>query len=100
VAIHDLESGVNLSPSITQEKRDAQKKKPSHAFKFWEKKQGCLTKPRKRGCLSSLPPRQRLLVKILIGLAIIGAAVGIAVGISIRVGGGVWKDDNSTSTIG
>lgn len=61
-----------------------------------------MTKPKRRGCwwLTQLPPRQRLLAKFLIALVIVGAAVGIAVGISIRVHGGVYKSNNSTTQIG
>jgi uncharacterized membrane-anchored protein YitT (DUF2179 family) len=50
--------------------------------------------------MSNLPKRQKLLLKILIALVIVGAMVGIGVGISLRVGGGVYKDQNSTSKIG
>lgn len=100
VSIHDVESGTfNLSPTITEEKKEAQKP-ASNRLKFWQKKNKCLTKPKETGWLSRLPPRQRLLVKIVIALVIIGAAVGIAVGISIRVHGGVYKDNNSTHQIG
>lgn len=102
VAVQDLESGTfNLSPTITEEKKEAQKSATSR-LKFWQKKNVCMTKPKERGWpwLSRLPPRQRLLVKILIALVIIGAAVGIAVGISIRVHGGVYKNNNSTHQIG
>lgn len=102
VNIQDLEAGtVNLSPTITQEKRDAQSKATGR-FRFWERKKECMTKPRPRGCiwLAQLPPRQRLLAKVLIALVIVGAMVGIAVGISIRVHGGVYKNSNSTTPIG
>ncbi|KAL2421164.1 hypothetical protein ABEF95_003855 [Exophiala dermatitidis] len=103
VAVRDVEaSASDLSPSITQEKRDAQQK-ASLKLGFWaRKKQRCMTKPKPRGCgwLARLPPRQRLLVKVVIALVIIGAMVGIAVGISIRVHGGVYKNNNSTTPIG
>ena len=104
IDVKDLESGSgNLSPTITQEKRDAQNQ-PTSRFKFWKKQKSkpCLTKPKSRGCgwLAALPPRQRLLVKMLIALVIIGAAVGIAVGISITVHGGVYKNNNQSTPIG
>jgi len=103
VVVQDLESGsFNLSPSITQEKRDAQTAQSKNRFMFWKRQKQCMTKPKQRGCvwLSRLPHRQRILVKILIGLLIIGAAVAIAVGISIHVGGGVYKSNNSMGQIG
>ncbi|KEF53829.1 uncharacterized protein A1O9_10231 [Exophiala aquamarina CBS 119918] len=99
-SVHDLESGTfNLSPTITEEKKEAQRPKPSR-FKFWQGKSECLTKPKERGWLARLPTRQRILVKLLIALVVIGAIVGIAVGISIRVHGGVYKNNNSTHQIG
>lgn len=106
VTLQDLEAGtINLSPTVTQEKRDAQKAAPSAGLKFWQKQQRqsqCMTKPKQRGCgwLKQLPPRQRLLVKILLALVIIGAMVGIAVGITAAVHGGVYKNNNSTTSIG
>ncbi|KIX00379.1 uncharacterized protein Z518_10518 [Rhinocladiella mackenziei CBS 650.93] len=102
VAIHDVEAGTaNLSPSITQEKRDAQNA-VAHRFKFWKREKQCMTKPKPRGCmwLKQLPPRQRLIVKLLMALVIIGAMVGIAVGITASVHGGVYKSNNSTTPIG
>ncbi|OAP54874.1 hypothetical protein AYL99_10574 [Fonsecaea erecta] len=103
VSIHDLESGTfNLSPSITQEKKDAQNSAARDRFKFWKREKQCMTKPKQRGCVlfARLTPRQRLLVKIVIGLIIVGAAVGIAVGISVKVHGTVYKGNNTTSQIG
>ncbi|KIX97812.1 uncharacterized protein Z520_06590 [Fonsecaea multimorphosa CBS 102226] len=104
VAVQDLESGTsNLSPSITQEEKDAaQSPATRDRFRFWKREKQCMTKPKQRGCVwfSRLSPRQRLLVKILIGLLIIGAAVGIAVGVSVKVHGTVYKGNNTTSQIG
>ena len=61
-----------------------------------------MCQPKQRGSrwLPGLTKGQRLMVKILIALVIIGAMVGIGVGISIAVGGGVYKNDNQTSKIG
>ena len=47
-----------------------------------------------------LTRRQRIWVKILIALIIVGAAVGIGVGVSRAVGSGVWKNINSQTKIG
>ncbi|EXJ79068.1 hypothetical protein A1O3_08569 [Capronia epimyces CBS 606.96] len=102
VAARDVEAGaVDLSPTITQEKQDAQET-ATRRFRFWGAKKHCMTKPKNRGCawLARLTPRQRLLVKILIALVAIGAMVALAVGISIRVHGGVYKNNNSTTSIG
>jgi len=101
VSIHDVESGTfNLSPTVTEEKKEAQKKSNRNRFKFWQRRGECMTKPKELGWMARLPPRQRILVKLLIALVVIGAIVGIAVGISIRVHGGVYKGNNSTHQIG
>lgn len=63
------------------------------------KRERCRTKA-KVSWFSQLPPWQRLLIKILVGLVLVGIIVGIAVGISIRVDGGVYKGNNQTSDIG
>lgn len=101
VVVQDLEAATaNLSPTITQEKRDANNTNP-RLFRFWGQKKKCMTKPKPRGCkwLAALPKRQRLLVKVLMALVIIGAMVGIAVGITISVHGGVYKSNNKITEI-
>ena len=109
ISVNDLEAGSfnlshsNLSPSITQEKRDAQNAAAGGKFMFWKrKKQQCLTRPKQRGCawMANLSPRQRFVVKVLIGLLIVGSAVAIAVSVSIKVGGGVYKGANGSTDIG
>ena len=61
-----------------------------------------MTKPKQRGCawFSRLSLRQKIVVKTVIGLLIIGAAVAIAVGVSVHVGGGVYKSSNTVTDIG
>lgn len=49
--------------------------------------------------LRRLNKKQRLSVKILICLVVVGAAVGIGIGISRAVGAGVWKNNNSQTKI-
>lgn len=101
VALQDLEAGTfNLSPTVSQEKRDAQR--PDARRSRIQESKGCMTKPKQRGCawLKQLPPRQRLMVKMLIALVIIGAMVGLAVGITAAVHGGVYKNNNSTTSLG
>lgn len=78
----DLELG-EITPSVTQEKISAQKdKEKKFNLKFWENKQECLTKPKKQWWLQRLPKKQRMAVKALIALVVIGAMIGIAVGIA------------------
>jgi uncharacterized membrane-anchored protein YitT (DUF2179 family) len=60
-----------------------------------------MTKPKEgvRERFRALPRWQRLSIKILIALLIIGAIVGIGVGISIKVHGGVYKSTNQQLSI-
>ena len=55
-----------------------------------------------RGCgpFRKLSKNQRLLVKILIALFIIGAATGIGIGVSKTVNAGVYKNNNQQTQIG
>ncbi|ERF75404.1 hypothetical protein EPUS_00197 [Endocarpon pusillum Z07020] len=108
VSVRDLEAQNGLTPSQTNDPRpspaDGGALKPwtTNAGIFGREKSRCLTKPKQRGChcMSNLPKRQKFLIKLLIALVIVGAMVGIGVGISLRVGGGVYKDENSTAKIG
>lgn len=65
-------------------------------------KKKSMIRPRTKsyGCLAGLSKRQRLLVKLLIAMVIVGAMVAVGVGISLKVGGGVYKSNNQTSKIG
>lgn len=91
VSLRDLEMG-DITPSVTQEKMNAQKK-PGNKFRFWERKQRCLTKPKKQWWLQRLPKKQRVTVKILIALLVAGTMVGIAVGIAAALHSGVYGSD-------
>lgn len=55
-----------------------------------------------RGCnpMRNLSKKQRLWVKILIAMIIVGAAVGLGIGISKATGSGVFKTTNSQASIG
>ncbi len=46
-------------------------------------------------CLSGLSKRNRLLVKTMIALLIIGIAVGVGVGVSKPLGAGIWHSSTS-----
>ena len=67
-----------------------------------QSKQNSWLRPRTKGwkCLAGLTKGQRLAVKLLIALVIVGAMIGVGVGISVKVGGGVYKNNNQTSNIG
>lgn len=45
-------------------------------------------------CLAHLSKRNRIIVKILIGLLIIGIAVGVGFGVSKPLGAGIWRSEN------
>lgn len=93
----DLELG-EITPSVTQEKITAQKEKESKFnIKFWEKRQECMTKPKKQWWLQRQPKKQRYTIKAIIALIVIGAMVGIAVGIASAVHSPVY---GSNKTVG
>lgn len=46
-------------------------------------------------CLAKLSKRNRMLVKVLIGLLVIALGVGVGLGVSRKVGAAVWKPDNN-----
>jgi len=48
-------------------------------------------------CLAKLSKRNRILVKILIGMLIIGIAVGVGFGVSKPLGAGIWRSDTQNS---
>jgi len=50
-------------------------------------------KRRNCNCLGHLSKRNRIMVKILIGLLVIGIAVGVGVGISKPLGARIWQPD-------
>lgn len=45
-------------------------------------------------CLSHLSKRNRIIVKVVIGLLIVGIAVGIGFGVSKPLGAGIWHPHN------
>lgn len=86
---NDLESGVPSTP-----RKQSIEVHGNRCSKLWiQKKRGC-------HCLSSLTKRQRLFVKLALGLLIVGAMIGIAMGITVSVGGGVWKSANVRGSLG
>jgi hypothetical protein len=61
-----------------------------------EKRKGCTRK----GCLGRLSKRERLIVKVALGMVLVGAMVGLGVGIAKAVGGGVWAGQNNQVDVG
>ncbi|BAE58347.1 hypothetical protein F9C07_1926 [Aspergillus flavus] len=57
---------------------------------------------KKRHCdwLRALPKKQRIAVKAVIAIALLGTMVAIALGITAAVGGGVWKSNHQQGAIG
>ncbi|KAL1611028.1 hypothetical protein SLS59_000665 [Nothophoma quercina] len=104
----DLEAGVPLSAATTQQlpkvSVDGRVKEVKDCT-MWPSRQAVLDKrrdhKRKKGCnlFQGLTSKQRLWIKIIIALLVIGAAVGLGVGISRAVGGGVWAGDGKSKEI-
>ncbi|KAI9931208.1 hypothetical protein ASPWEDRAFT_22932 [Aspergillus wentii DTO 134E9] len=86
-SLNDPESGQIPShdPSV-----DIGKKRQS---KLWAEKK------KKGGCLRSLNKKQRLAVKLVIAVLIVGTMIAIALGITAAVGGGVWKSRYQKSSM-
>lgn len=58
----------------------------------WRRKAKDAKKKRRAcNCLGHLSKRNRIIVKILIGLLVIGIAVGVGVGISKPLGASIWR---------
>ncbi|KAF2003405.1 hypothetical protein P154DRAFT_84856 [Amniculicola lignicola CBS 123094] len=100
----DLESGLPLSAATTQQPKVSVDGRVKECT-MWPSRQAMLDKQkqtkRSRGCSAfrSLNSKQRLWVKIVIGLVIVAAAVGLGVGISRAVGGGVWSGNGQSKEI-
>lgn len=108
IAVRDLEAGItpqttNLTPIVTKERRNSNDSGEvrNAAWRPWDlKKQDsrCMTKP-KVSKWKSLPHQHRLIIKIVVAFIMIGLIVGLAVGLTKALGGGVWKNNNSTSDL-
>jgi len=95
----DLEAGSRIVPSsdISRTKTECT---------VWPGKRQLIEKrmkmERNRGCnpMRNLSKKQKLWIKILIAMVIVGAAVGLGIGISKATGSGVFKTTNSQTAIG
>ncbi|KAJ8109577.1 hypothetical protein OPT61_g7363 [Boeremia exigua] len=104
----DLEAGAPLSAATTQQlpkcSVDGRVREVKECT-MWPSRQAVLEKrkvhKRQKGCnlFQGLSTKQRLWIKIIIGLLVIGAAVGLGVGISRAVGGGVWAGEGRSKEI-
>jgi hypothetical protein len=108
ITVQDLEQGLtpystNASPNVMREKQgsvDSGKLRNGTWGQYnpFKKQSHCLTKP-KISRWKAIPPKKRLAIKILVSLVMIGLIIGLAVGLTMALGGGVWKNSNSTSQI-
>lgn len=60
-----------------------------------QKAKDAKNKRRNCSCLAHLSKRNRIIVKILIGLLVVGIAVGVGVGISKPLGASIWRPSDS-----
>ncbi|KAK5654797.1 hypothetical protein OQA88_6833 [Cercophora sp. LCS_1] len=64
----------------------------------WKRKAKAAKKSRHNcNCLANLSKRNRLIVKILIGVLIIGIAVAVGLGVSKPLGAGIWRSETQNS---
>ena len=61
----------------------------------WKQKAKEQKMKRSSSCLSRLSKRNRLIIKVLVVLFIVGAAVGIGLGISKPLGAAIWGQHQS-----
>lgn len=60
----------------------------------WKRKAKAAKRERRAcNCLAHLSKRNRIIVKVLIGILIVGIAVGIGFGVSKPLGAGIWHDN-------
>lgn len=102
ISVRDLEAG-DLTPTITQEK-EKQGSIDSGRIRLWspwsrKRNNRCRT-TKQPSWFQQLQPWQRLVIKMVTGLVLVGIIVGVAVGISIKVNGSVYKGINQTAEIG
>lgn len=94
---HDVESGSRIAQStdMPRSRKDCT---------VWpgstQKKSLCCQQGRRWNLLKNLSRRDKLLVKTVIALLVVGAAVGLGIGIAKATGTGIWRSDNSQSPIG
>lgn len=102
ISLQDLETGsTTLTPSTTQEKLALKKTSTRGLWRELtsRREEQCMTKPKQKSWLQRMPKKQRMIVKILIALFIIGCMVGIAVGIAVSLRSTVWKGNNNQGNI-
>ncbi|KAL2001260.1 hypothetical protein VTN02DRAFT_1976 [Thermoascus thermophilus] len=87
-ASQDLESGMRTP---YKQSMDVQSTRTSNIFE--KKKRRCSS-------MDGLSWKQRIAVKMLIAVVIIGSMIGISLGITIAVGGGVWKSNGQQGGVG
>jgi hypothetical protein len=64
----------------------------------WRRKAKAAKKSRHScNCLANLSKRNRIIVKILIGILVIGIAVGVGLGVSKPLGAGIWRSETQNS---
>ena len=94
---HDLESGSRIAQStdLPRNRNDST---------VWpcanQRAMLCRQNQSRWNPMRNLSKRQKIIVKILLALVIIGATVGLGIGIAMATGTGVWRNANSESPIG
>jgi len=89
----DLEAAGN-TPRLSSVGQDA------GLVRTWPGTKSMTRKKHGWGCLQRFSKNQRLAIKIGIAIVLVGTMVAIGVGVSKAVGGGVYKNNNQSTTIG
>ena len=103
----DLESGLGASPRTSMGSASKPVELTKTYTTVWPEKENIEQetmerKMMRRTCapLKHFTPKQCILIKVLIGLLVVGVAIGVGVGISKAVGGTFYKSSSQQGSIG
>lgn len=91
--IDDLESGSRPPWKRLSDDEARNMSTTNRESKLWAQKK------RHFDCLSGLTKKQRMAVKIVIAVVVVGSMVAIALGITAAVGGGVWSGNHRSEQV-
>lgn len=91
--IDDLENGSRPPWKRLSDDETRNMSTTNRESKLWAQKK------RRFDCLSGLSKKQRIAVKIVIAVVVVGCMVAIALGITAAVGGGVWSGNHRSEQV-
>lgn len=102
----DLEKGLPSTLSHSTAAPGVSKDKSPNKGSYWNtipwprsSQPSCMTKPKPKWG-ASLSKKQRMVVKLVIAVLVAGALIGTIVGVAVKTHSGVYKNQNSQTSIG